>query len=129
MSTAVVNGTKLYYEMAGHGRAIIFIHEPEVAACLEQMIGDYSGWHFVNDNPEMGLERPSASRLSELTMPVLAIVGELDLPDFRRMTDLIGDQLPQARRVVVPGVGHMANMEAPEAVLQVITDFLSGFDE
>lgn len=101
------------------------MRQPEVAACLEQMIGDYSGWHFVNKNPEMGLERPSASRLSELTMPVLAIVGELDLPDFRRITDLISEQVPQAHRVVVPGVGHMANMEAPEAVLQVIMEFLS----
>ncbi|MBE7532934.1 MAG: alpha/beta fold hydrolase [Chloroflexi bacterium] len=99
------------------------MRQPAVAARLKQMIGDYSGWHFVNDNPEMGLARPSASRLSELAIPVLAIVGELDLPDFQRITNFISEQVPQARRVVMPGVGHMANMEAPEAVLKLISAF------
>ncbi|MCL4869084.1 MAG: alpha/beta fold hydrolase [Anaerolineae bacterium] len=98
--------------------------QPDVAARLEQMIGDYSGWHFVNENPEIGLEPAAAFRLEELTMPLLAIVGELDLPDFRRITDLIAGQVPQAHQVMVPGAGHMANMEAPEQVLEAITAFL-----
>jgi pimeloyl-ACP methyl ester carboxylesterase len=57
-------------------------------------------------------------------MPVLAIVGEQDIPDFLRVTDLICQQLPQARKLVVPGVGHMANMEAPEQVTQAVLEFL-----
>jgi pimeloyl-ACP methyl ester carboxylesterase len=97
-----------------------------VAARLIQIINDYSGWHFVNANPEQGISPAAAERLHELQMPVLALVGELDLPDFRQITNLIGRQVAQAVKVVVPGVGHMANMEAPERVTQTLAAFCQG---
>lgn len=99
--------------------------QPSVAARLAQIVDEYSGWHFVNTNPERGLEPPAAQRLSELGMPVLAIVGEHDIPDFRQITELVCQQVPQARKIVVPGVGHMANMEAPEQVTQAVLAFLA----
>jgi 3-oxoadipate enol-lactonase len=99
--------------------------QPAVAARLGQIVAEYSGWHFVNPNPERGLEPPAAQRLPELAMPVLAIVGELDLPDFRQITDLVCQQVPQARKLVVPGVGHLANMEAPEQVTASVLSFLT----
>jgi pimeloyl-ACP methyl ester carboxylesterase len=58
-------------------------------------------------------------------MPVLAIVGEQDIPDFLQITELVCQQLPQARKLVVPGVGHMANMEAPEQVTEAMLAFLT----
>lgn len=84
-------------------------HQPSVAARLAQIVEEYSGWHFVNTNPEQGLEPPAALRLSELGMPVFAIVGEYDMPDFRQITGLIDQKVPQARIMIVPGVGHLAN--------------------
>lgn len=98
---------------------------PEVAARLGQIIDEYSGWHFVNASHEHGLEPPAAQRLKELTVPVLAIVGEHDTPDFRAVTELICRELPQARRLVVPGAGHMANMEAPAQVTEALLTFLT----
>lgn len=100
------------------------LRQPAVAARLTQILNDYSGWHFIHDNPEQGLEPPAAQRLSELGMPVLAMAGEQDIPDFRQITELICRQLPQARRVILPGVGHMANMEAPEAATAALLAFL-----
>ena len=50
-------------------------NQPDVAARLDQIIDDYSGWHFVHANPERGLKPPVAQRLHELRVPVLAIVG------------------------------------------------------
>jgi pimeloyl-ACP methyl ester carboxylesterase len=100
--------------------------QPLVAACLARMVDEYSGWHFVHTNPERRLDPPAAERLSELGMPVLALVGEYDTPDFRQVTELIGQQVKQARKLVVPGVGHMANMEAPEQVTQAVLAFLTG---
>jgi len=99
--------------------------QASVAARLAQIVGEYSGWHFVNRNPEQGLEPPAAQRLQELHMPVLAIVGEQDIPDFLRITELLCQQVPQARKLVVPGVGHMANMEAPEQVTGALVEFLT----
>ncbi len=98
--------------------------QPAIAARLARIIDEYSGWHFVNTNPEQGIEPPAAERLLELEMPVQALVGEYDLPDFLRVTELICQKVSQAPKVVVPGVGHMANMEAPEQVTQSLLKFL-----
>lgn len=100
------------------------LRQPAVAVRLTQIIADYSGWHFVNANPEQSLAPPAAQRLPELRLPVLAMVGEHDLPDFVRITERIGQETPHARTLIVPGVGHMANMEAPAVVTQVLLDFL-----
>ncbi len=100
--------------------------QPSVSARLAQIVGEYSGWHFVNPNPERHLEPPAAARLGELAMPVLALVGEEDTPDFRQITDLIGQQAPRSRAMVVAGVGHMSNMEAPAAVTDALLAFLTG---
>ena len=32
------------------------------------------------------------------------------------MSDVLANRVANARKVTVPGVGHMVNMEAPEAV-------------
>lgn len=99
--------------------------QPAVKARLARIVDEYSGWHFVNANPEQALEPPAAQRLPELRMPVLAIVGEYDIPDFLQITELVRQQVPAARKTVVPGVGHMANMEAPEKVNDAVLQFLT----
>ncbi len=100
------------------------LRQPAVAARLTQILNDYSGWHFVHHNPEQGIEPPAAQRLVELKLPVLALAGAQDTPDFLQITELICQQLPQARRAILPGVGHMANMEAPEATAAALLAFL-----
>ena len=57
--------------------------------------------------------------------PTLAIVGERDMPDFHTIAGLIERDTPGARRVVLPGVGLVVNMEAPERFNQLALDFLS----
>ena len=58
---------------------------------------------------------PLWQRLGELTMPVTAIVGERDAK-FRAIAERMAERLPDARVVVVPGAGHAAHLEQPEAV-------------
>lgn len=99
--------------------------QPAVAERLARIVADYSGWHFVNVNPEQELEPPAAQRLAELNMPILALVGEQDIPDFRQMTELIEREAPLAHSIILPGVGHMANMEAPEAVNELVVQFIT----
>jgi 3-oxoadipate enol-lactonase len=98
--------------------------DPKVAARLARIIDQYSDWHFVNANPEQSLTPPAAGRLAELTMPLLVMVGEHDIPDFVQMTELICRQVPHAQQYIVPGVGHMANMEAPKKVTKALLEFL-----
>ncbi len=97
---------------------------PTVSARLRQMVNDYSGWHWVNHDPGSWADVPAARRLDQLRVPTLIVVGERDLPDFHRAASLVQTQASNARVVVLPGVGHMSNMEAPEAFNAVVLEFL-----
>lgn len=96
---------------------------PAVSVRLAQIIEDYSGWHFVNRNHEHNLHPPAATRLGEITIPTLAIVGEYDLPDFLNITHLIAQEIPQAQKIIIPNVGHMSNMEASHKVNRAMSEF------
>jgi pimeloyl-ACP methyl ester carboxylesterase len=99
--------------------------QPSLATRIREMVGDWVGWRWLNADPQVGLDPPAAVRLGELRMPVLCIVGELDLGDFLEIAERIEREAPDARRIVIPGVGHMSNMEAPAAVNQALLAFLS----
>jgi pimeloyl-ACP methyl ester carboxylesterase len=82
---------------------------------------------YMSDEPpsrSFELDPPVSSRLLELTMPVLVIVGDLDIPDMLVCADRLERAIPGAEKVVIPGVAHLPNMEAPEAFDAIVTDFL-----
>lgn len=100
--------------------------QPGVAQRLERMVSEYSGWHFLNADPERVVEPPAVSQLGRVRVPTLAIVGERDLADFQMMAERIAGGVPGARRIIVPRVGHFASMEAPERVGELLAGFLAG---
>jgi 3-oxoadipate enol-lactonase len=99
--------------------------KPEVGPRLKQMVDDYSGWHFVNQNPEKAVSPPAVGRLGAIRAPTLVLVGERDLPDFQRMSERLERDIPGARRASIAGAGHMANMESPDAVNKLLAEFLN----
>lgn len=92
---------------------------------LYQIVAAYSGWHWAHQNPERKLQPPLAARLRDISAPTLIVVGELDLPDFQRIADMLQTSIPEARKLVLPGAGHLSPLEAPEpfnaAVLKYLT--------
>jgi pimeloyl-ACP methyl ester carboxylesterase len=68
-----------------------------------------------------------APRYGELAAPVIIISG--DNNDKVVSTDIhsraIARQLPHARLIVLPGVGHMVQYAAPERVVQVIDELMA----
>jgi pimeloyl-ACP methyl ester carboxylesterase len=72
------------------------------------------------------LEPPAAERLGDLRIPVLAIVGALDLSAALAAAEQIERQVPRAHRIVLPGVAHMAPMVAPDVVAGLVVDHLAG---
>ena len=101
------------------------LEKPDVAARLAEMVSSYSGWHFVNDDPGLLPEPPAALRLEEIAVPTLALVGERDLPDFQAITEALSKRIPGARKIVLPAVGHMSNMEDPNSLNAVVLRFLA----
>ena len=98
--------------------------KPEVARRLAHMVADYSGWHWLNKDPQQRPRPPTMQRLACITAPTLIVVGEQDVADFRAMADAFEQDIPHSRKVVMPGVGHMANMEDPERFNAIVGDFL-----
>jgi pimeloyl-ACP methyl ester carboxylesterase len=100
---------------------------PDVAARLRAIVGDYSGWHWLTESwrgGERGLDPPTIERLSGIPVPTLVVLGERDLPDFQAIADCLSTTIPKAHKAVLPGVGHMSNMEDPAAFNEAVLDFL-----
>jgi pimeloyl-ACP methyl ester carboxylesterase len=67
----------------------------------------------------------AADRISELSVPVLLIVGSTDTPYIHDIARAISTLAPNARRIDLSGVGHMVNIEAPDAFLAAVVPFLT----
>jgi pimeloyl-ACP methyl ester carboxylesterase len=98
--------------------------KPDVGRRLARMVSDYSGWHWHNDDPRQRLQPSTLPRLGSITAPTLIIVGERDEPDFRLMADTFERGIPASQKVIMSGVGHMANMEDPEQFNAIVRHFL-----
>jgi pimeloyl-ACP methyl ester carboxylesterase len=101
------------------------MERPGVAARLRTMVTDYSGFHFTHHDSQRWPDPPALARLGEVRCPTLVIVGERDIPDFRAIADALEERIAGAEKVVIPGAGHMANMEAPRQVNEAVERFLS----
>lgn len=65
-----------------------------------------------------------ATRLKDLTASTLVVVGEYDLPAYRRSADLVCAAVPDCRRQDMADAGHLCLIERPEASARVIADHL-----
>jgi pimeloyl-ACP methyl ester carboxylesterase len=70
------------------------------------------------------LDPPAASRLSQLEIPVLAVVGALDHPEIARAADVMVEHMPHAEKHIIDGAAHVPNMEDPTEFNRVVLDFL-----
>ncbi len=70
----------------------------------------------------MGFDR--RAMLSTLSMPVLCLAGELDRNAPPNVMKQMAQHIAGASFVCLPGVGHLANMEAPDAFNQTVMGFL-----
>jgi pimeloyl-ACP methyl ester carboxylesterase len=101
------------------------LEHPAVASRLAEMIADYSGWHWVNDNPLRTPDPAAPQRLHTIRVPTLIVIGEYDVPDCQAIAETLHRSIPNARKVVMARVGHMSNMEDPERFNALVSDFLA----
>jgi pimeloyl-ACP methyl ester carboxylesterase len=65
------------------------------------------------------------AELARLRAPVLVVVGSEDGPSLRASRALAA-AVPQTRLVVVPGAGHVVNLQNPDEVSAAMREFLDG---
>jgi 3-oxoadipate enol-lactonase len=73
------------------------------------------------------VKEPAIDRLDELDLPMLLVVGELDMPGIHDIAHLIVAANPNAELITVPGVAHMVNMEKPAEFNKVLLRYLDRF--
>jgi pimeloyl-ACP methyl ester carboxylesterase len=98
--------------------------DPELARRLDAMTEDYSGLDWRGDDPHE--PRPKLfPLLPTITAPTTVVAGELDVPCFLAMADAMADRIPGAKKVIVPGAGHMVNMEQPAIVNDLLREVIA----
>ena len=78
-----------------------------------------------DETEEIGLDPPALGRLGEVGVPVLAMIGELDLEEKLNLAEILERELIDCRKVTIPGAAHMLSMEKVEEFNRNVLDFLS----
>jgi pimeloyl-ACP methyl ester carboxylesterase len=94
---------------------------PDVEAVVALTRGMTSVAKFMWPIPDRGLGR----RLYRIGAPTLVVFGEQDALVPARYADDFVAGIPDARKMVVPGAGHMVPIERPDEVLAALDEFLA----
>jgi pimeloyl-ACP methyl ester carboxylesterase len=90
--------------------------------------------HIIEQNSAEGIDaaihammdRPdSTADLPRMAVPILVIVGEEDVLTPPADSQRIQDATERSQLVVLPGVGHLSNLEAPDAFSTALENFLA----
>jgi 3-oxoadipate enol-lactonase len=85
---------------------------PAAYRSVAGMVGDYSGWHWQNADPQ----RPGPDirvGLRALMVPTLVMSGDLDVEGYREIAQEISLVAPRASLRRFAEGGHMINLEQP----------------
>jgi pimeloyl-ACP methyl ester carboxylesterase len=66
--------------------------------------------------------------LGSVAVPTLVLVGEMDKP-FLKAADYMASRIPGAQKVVLPGAGHAANIDQPQAFNRAVEGFLASLED
>ncbi len=91
---------------------------------LRQLCGENAHAWLNNPLLRRRLDPPAIGRLAEIHVPTLLIVGSRDAPSIQQIVGKLEAGVRGARKVVIPGAGHMVNMEKPDIFNRTVLGFL-----
>jgi len=111
------------HEWARDALMQLHTHNPESRALLAAMIARYPG----NDlrDPPSPAEPAISIRVESLTAPTLVLSGAYDLASRRRAARQLTARFPDAELAVIPGAGHLPNLDRPDAYSELCRQFLT----
>jgi len=69
-------------------------------------------------------EPPAETRLGELDVATLLVVGDADRPELLALAERLVGELPDARLETIAGAGHLPSLERPDELNRLLLDFL-----
>jgi pimeloyl-ACP methyl ester carboxylesterase len=100
---------------------------PEVrkrAAEMNRIPVKYGTFFTADAQPADPLDPPATTRLGDIRVPTLVMVGALDHPEILRAADVMVSGIKRAKKVIIPDSAHLPNMEQPQAFNQAALNFL-----
>jgi 3-oxoadipate enol-lactonase len=95
-----------------------------VRELLKSIIARYPGTDLLETPASHGTIHAPIQPESVAT-PALIITGEHDLPGRVIAADTLARHLPYAERAVIPGAGHLPNLDSPDAYNNLVRAFLN----
>jgi 3-oxoadipate enol-lactonase len=71
------------------------------------------------------LNPSSAERLKEIKRPTFIIGGERDVSDIQKIIEKLSSEIAGAKKVIIPGAGHIVPMETPKVFREHLLSFLA----
>lgn len=100
-------------------------HQPELVASVRRMI-ESTSVDAIAAALEAMMGRPdSTPDLSRINRPTLILVGADDEVTPEGSARAMEQRIERSRVVVLPGAGHLSNLEAPDAFSRAVSDFLA----
>ncbi len=73
---------------------------------------------------EIASDPPAITRLHEIDVPVLVVLGDADVAEVTQIGELLSSQIPGAELVRIEGADHVVNLRQPEAFELAVLPFL-----
>ena len=104
------------------------MERPAVAEALRRIARDNGRFwmdviRYKGEADQQG-DPPALHRTHLLRAPTLLLIGSRDSPDLRELADTLSASIPNVRRVVFEGAGHLLNLEEPERFTTLVRAFL-----
>jgi 3-oxoadipate enol-lactonase len=98
---------------------------PELVAAVRRMIESASVEALVPALEAMMARPDSTGDLSRVNCPALILVGSEDEVTPETSARAMEKGIDRSRVVVLPGAGHLSNLESPDAFSRAVSDFLA----
>jgi pimeloyl-ACP methyl ester carboxylesterase len=111
--------------LASHYLAPAMEH-PEIAAKLRPIARDNARFWLIHPllARDLFAVPPATLRLGEIHAATLLVVGDRHTTDVRNMARLVEQGIAGVRKVVIPGAGHLVNVEKPQEFNRAVLEFL-----
>jgi len=91
----------------------------------QPLMAAYSGADLLDPAPPSNLVQPAGvGDLAGVAIPTLVIHGDQEMSFIRAAADLLAAGIPGARRVIIPGGGHVVNWQQPDRFAAAVLSFL-----
>lgn len=103
-----------------------FANRPDAVATIRRIMLANSAAAMMGHLVSMAARTDTTAALPSIAVPTLILVGEGDVltpPDNSRA---MAEAIPGAKLHVIPGAGHMSNMENPDEFNRRLVEFLRG---